>query len=81
MNKSKFKKGMIVQRAILAPFGEVESDAKIVHSVHNGVVYLEDSEGEAETGITYDAETGKEIECFFDGFNSSIYPMKAKVAQ
>ncbi len=69
-----FKKGMKVIKTLKGIGSYVETEERLIHSVKKGVVYL-DSEGYAETGITYNAKTGKEIENFFPPMTSFIKPI------
>jgi hypothetical protein len=68
-----FKKGMKVRKTIYwhgKPIGEPPTDG-VVTKVAKGVAYFND-----EWGITFDAETGKEVEGFFPGFTSEITPLE-----
>lgn len=65
-----FRKGMEVVKILHGLDGYREATLGTVTRVSKGVAYFED-----ETGITYDAKTGKELENFIAGFTSDITPL------
>ena len=71
-----FKEGMKVVKTFKGIGGYVEKSDATVHSIEDGVVYLENdgSPGERETGVTYNAKNGREIENFVPGMTSFIKP-------
>jgi len=69
--KPRFRKGMKVKKTFFGIGGYKEVDEDVVESVKNGVVRTV----ECENGITFDAETGKELENFFPGMHKEIVPL------
>lgn len=73
-----FKAGDKVKKTFIGLGGYTEEvPGIVVHHVEDGVAYLCESgfdpgSGAYETGITYNANTGKELENFFPGMTSKI---------
>ena len=64
----RFRKGQLVIRIFYGIGDYTEADIDKVSKVSKGVVYTEECES-----ITFDSETGKELENFFPPMRQQIY--------
>lgn len=69
MSKTRFKKGTNVVKTLYGLGGYMETSKGVVTKVSKGVVYVDD-----ESGITFDAITGRELENFFPPMRQEIRP-------
>lgn len=67
-----FKVGMKVKKILHGFGGYIEENERIVAKIENDVVYLDDGSGGYEYGVTYDINTGRELENFFLPMYSEI---------
>jgi len=65
-----FKKGMKVVKMFYGLEGYREATMGKVTKVSKGVAYFED-----DSGVTFDAKTGRELENFFPGMRTEITPL------
>lgn len=68
---SRFTPGQKVLTIFHGLQGHRETAEAVVDSIENGVLYLQ-GESHREEGITYDPETGHELENFFAPMRSEI---------
>jgi hypothetical protein len=75
----RFDPGMLVVKTFHGTHGYTEYAASRIAKIEGGTVYLGDGECGYESGITYSAATGREIEMFFlsAGMWSEIRPATA----